>query len=67
MSPEVVLSDAFIFECLKHEASEMEPIVVVSDDGDFDTPSKDAINISVLKSIPELFCKAGPEGRCSRN
>jgi hypothetical protein len=37
----------------------MEPIVVVSDDGDFDTPSKDAINISVLKSIPELFTKLG--------
>jgi hypothetical protein len=52
-------SDAFIFECLKYEASETEPIVVVSDDGDFDAPSKAAKNILVLKSISELFTKLG--------
>lgn len=52
-------SDAFIFECLKYEASETEPIVVVSDDGDFDAPCKATRNISVLKSIPELFTKLG--------
>jgi hypothetical protein len=44
---------------LKHEASETEPIVVVSDDGDFDAPSKAAKNIFVVKSILELFTRLG--------
>ncbi|HEX3497597.1 MAG TPA: PIN domain-containing protein [Methylocella sp.] len=52
-------SDAFIFECLKYEATETEPIVLVSDDHDFDAPCKAAKYISVVKSIPDLFTKLG--------
>ena len=30
--------DAFVFECLRTEASEEEPIIVVSNDRDFEQP-----------------------------
>ncbi len=53
--------DAFIFECLKAEASEKTPIIIVSDDGDYDKPSNNEEYISVLKSIPELFKMLGLE------
>jgi hypothetical protein len=47
--------DAFIFACLKAEASKERHIIIVSDDGDFLGPSSAEENISILKSIPELF------------
>ena len=47
--------DAFIFECLKTEASKKEPIIIVSNDGDFDKPVEDIPYISLVKSFPELF------------
>ncbi|MCH7693970.1 MAG: DUF4935 domain-containing protein [Proteobacteria bacterium] len=53
--------DAFIFECLKAEASEKTPIIIVSDDGDYDKPSNNEEYISVRKSIPELFKMLGLE------
>ena len=48
-------SDAFIFECLKTEASRKEPIIIVSNDSDFDKPVEDVPHISLVKSLPELF------------
>lgn len=51
--------DAFIFECLKAEASQNEPVIVVSSDGDFDKPVQAQPHISLLKSLPELFKKLG--------
>lgn len=51
--------DAFIFECLKSEAMEKDPLIIVSDDGDFIAPSRSVEHLTVLKSIPELFTKLG--------
>lgn len=51
--------DAFIFECLKAEASAESPVIIVSDDSDFDVPVESAEHISLLKTVPELFQKLG--------
>ena len=51
--------DAFIFECLKAEASPKSPVIIVTSDGDFDVPVKNHKNISLLKTIPELFQRLG--------
>ncbi len=51
--------DAFAFECLKSEASADTPIIIVSQDGDFAKPSKDEADISLVKSLPELFGALG--------
>lgn len=48
-------ADAFIFECLKAEASNEEPVIVVSGDGDFDKPVKSGDDILLVKSLPNLF------------
>lgn len=53
--------DAFAFECLKEEASETHPVIIVSNDGDFDGPVGSAENISLVKSLPELFKALGLE------
>jgi len=53
--------DAFAFECLKHVATQDRPVIVVSRDGDFDRPVRDAANITLVKSLPELFTKLGLE------
>ncbi len=53
--------DAFIFECLKAEASKKTPVIIVSNDGDFDAPAKDVKHISVVRSLPELFKELGLE------
>jgi hypothetical protein len=53
--------DAFIFECLKPEATEETPLLLVSDDGDFVAPSKSEQHVTVLKSIPDLFTQLGFE------
>jgi hypothetical protein len=51
--------DAFVFECLKAEATKDDPLVIVSDDGDFEGPSNDANYISHIKSISDLFTALG--------
>ena len=48
-------SDAFIFECIKSEASSEEPVIIVSGDGDFDKPVEAEAHISLVKSLPDLF------------
>ncbi len=52
--------DAFTFECLKQEASE-EPVIIVTQDGDFVKPARAEKNITLVKSLPELFEKLGLE------
>lgn len=51
--------DAFVFECLKAEASAEEPVIIVSIDGDYERPVEGAENISLVKSLPELFSALG--------
>ena len=51
--------DAFIFECLKAEASSKEPMIIVSNDRDFEKPVETEKHISLVKSLPELFEKLG--------
>ena len=53
--------DAFAFECLKKEASRNSPVIIVSNDGDFDGPVGSAKHISLVKSLPELFAALGLE------
>ncbi len=47
--------DAFIFECLKTVANEGPPMLVVTNDGDFDRPVGDHPNMILINSIPSLF------------
>jgi hypothetical protein len=47
--------DAFAFECLKKEASQKEPVIIVSRDGDFEGPAAATQYISLVRSLPELF------------
>ena len=51
--------DAFIFECLKSKASKEEPVIIVSNDGDFDKPVEGRTHLSLVKSLPELFQTLG--------
>jgi len=51
--------DAFIFECLKAEASAELPVIIISKDKDFDVPVDSVEHISLLKTVPELFQKLG--------
>lgn len=53
--------DAFIFECLKQEATTAEPVIIVSTDGDFLKPVQAEKHISLVKSLPELFKALGLE------
>lgn len=53
--------DAFIFERLKKDASKKEPIIIVSNDGDFTKPVQTVKHISLVKSLPELFATLGLE------
>lgn len=53
--------DAFIFECIKQVASDKSPVIIVSDNGDFDKPVEDEEFVSVIKSLPELFKILGYE------
>jgi hypothetical protein len=53
--------DAFIFECLVTEASKKTPVIIVSNDGDFDHPTAAADHVSVVKSLPDLFAALGLE------
>ena len=51
--------DAFIFECLKAKASKKEPIIIVSNDHDFEKPVEGEPNISLVESLPKLFEELG--------
>ena len=51
--------DAFVFERLKDEASQNEPIIIVSRDRDFERPVNDQDHMSFVKSLPDLFNKLG--------
>ena len=51
--------DAFIFECLKSEATADSPVIIVSKDGDFSHPVQSEDHISLVSSIPELFQTLG--------
>ena len=51
--------DAFVFERLKDEASQNEPIIIVSKDRDFERPVNDQKHISLVKSLPDLFNSLG--------
>lgn len=53
--------DAFIFECIKQLASDKSPVIIVSDDGDFDKPAGNEDFVSIIKSLPELFQILGYE------
>jgi hypothetical protein len=53
--------DAFTFECLKQVATPDSPVIVVSQDGDFDKPVQAETNIILVKSLPELFTELGLE------
>lgn len=53
--------DAFIFELLKPIASEETPLIIVSEDKDFEQPATDTEYISILKSLPDLFKFLGLE------
>ena len=53
--------DAFIFEAIKAEATEGDPVIIVSEDGDFKKPVADTDHVELLESIPELFTKLGLE------
>jgi hypothetical protein len=53
--------DAFAFECLKQEATKKEPVIIVSQDGDFVAPTKGESHISLVKSLPALFAALGLE------
>ena len=51
--------DAFAFECLKDEASQDEPIIVVSKDKDFEQPIDDQKHITLVESLSDLFSELG--------
>ncbi len=53
--------DAFIFECIKQFASDKSPVIIVSDDKDFDKPAEAEEFVSVIKSLPKLFQILGYE------
>lgn len=53
--------DAFIFECLKVEASSASPVIIISNDRDFEKPVKDYEYISLAQSLPALFKTLGLE------
>jgi hypothetical protein len=51
--------DAFIWESLKGIATKTDPLIIVSDDGDFDAGIKAHQHVVRLKSIPDLFAELG--------
>jgi len=51
--------DAFIFECLNKEASSDTPVIIISNDGDFQVPCISQEHITILKTIPDLFKNLG--------
>ncbi|MQX89019.1 PIN domain-containing protein [Sinorhizobium meliloti] len=55
------LPDAFIFERIKSEASDANPVIIVSNDGDYVGPVERTPNIELVASLPELFTRLGLE------
>ena len=55
----VQFPDAFIWEALRAIATESDPLIIVTDDGDFDVVIREHEHITRLKSIPDLFAKLG--------
>ena len=53
--------DAFVFECLKQEASNNGPMMIVSNDGDFDGPVRNEVRLSLVKSLGAMFDEIGVE------
>ncbi|THK35645.1 hypothetical protein EHS39_23750 [Ensifer sp. MPMI2T] len=53
--------DAFIFERLKPEAKGDDPLIIVSDDGDFKVPAKAVEHLTLVRSISDLFKMFGFE------
>lgn len=53
--------DAFTFECLKAISTKKSPVIIISDDRDFVSPASQEDNITVLKSLPDLFKHLGFE------
>ena len=51
--------DAFAFECLKQDASEKEPVIIVSQDRDFVRPVEGATHITLVASLADLFAALG--------
>ncbi len=51
--------DAFIFETLRAIVKDTDPLMIVSDDGDFAAAVRNAQHISWLRSIPDLFAELG--------
>jgi hypothetical protein len=51
--------DAFILERVRAEASSSVPLILVADDKDFKVAVKDSDNLSVLKTIEDLFKMLG--------
>ena len=51
--------DAFIWEALNAIATKSDPLIIVTDDRDFDAVIREHEHITRLKSIPELFAKLG--------
>ena len=51
--------DAFIFECLKKQASKKVQIIIVSKDKDFERPVENQEHISLVRSLPDLFDQLG--------
>jgi PIN domain len=51
--------DAFIWEALKAVATQSDPLIIVTDDRDFDAVIREHEHITRLKSIPDVFAKLG--------
>ena len=51
--------DAFVFGCLKQEASEDRKVIIVSEDKDFKHPTTAQPNISLVSSLRDLFEELG--------
>ena len=53
--------DAFVFECLKQEASNNGPVMIVSNDNDFDGPVSNETKLSLVKSLGAMLDEIGVE------
>lgn len=54
-------ANAFVFDCLKREASEQAPVIIVSKDAVFEAPVESEEHVSLVNSLPALFSALGLE------
>lgn len=54
-------ANAFVFDCLKREASEQTPVIIASKDAVFEAPVKSEEHVSLVNSLPALFSALGLE------